>query len=84
MLTDQQIDSVTLAQWGAMPGSLALAHRAYARAVEAAATAEARALVVDALAALANPSLTWQQSRAEAERILGTWLGEAQKGDGHA
>lgn len=31
-LTDEQIDAVTMAQWG--PGAMPAAHRAYARAIE--------------------------------------------------
>ena len=34
-LSDEQIDGVTLSQWGAMKGGPLAAHRAYARAIEA-------------------------------------------------
>ena len=34
-LSDEQIDAVTLSQWGEMKGGPLAAHRAYARAIEA-------------------------------------------------
>ena len=36
-LTDEQIDAVTRQQWGEQLGVMMMAHRAYARAIEAAA-----------------------------------------------
>jgi hypothetical protein len=35
LLTDEQIDAVTREQWGQLLGSMMLAHRVYARAIEA-------------------------------------------------
>lgn len=35
MLSDEQINAMTLAQWGEANGAMMAAHRAYARAIEA-------------------------------------------------
>lgn len=51
---------------------------AFARAVEAA------QVMRRALQALDGPSHSWEESKAEAERILGAWLAEKPKEVAHA
>ena len=46
-LSDEQIDAVTLLQWGEMKGHPLAAHRAYARAIEAEVLKEQSAKMVD-------------------------------------
>lgn len=44
-LSDEQIDAVTLSQWGEMKGGPLAAHRAYARAIEAKVRKQDEALI---------------------------------------
>ena len=51
-LSDEQIDAVTLSQWGEVKGHPLAAHRAYARAIEAEVRGQDEALIWLMLAAL--------------------------------
>ena len=51
-LSDEQIDAVTLLQWGEMKGHPLAAHRAYARAIEAEVRGQDEALIRQMLEAL--------------------------------
>lgn len=51
-LSDEQIDAVTLLQWGEMKGHPLAAHRAYARAIEAEVRKQDEALIRQMLGAL--------------------------------
>ena len=55
-LSDEQIDAVTLLQWGEMKGQPLAAHRAYARAVEAEVRGQDEALIRQMLGALDDGS----------------------------
>lgn len=46
-LSDEQIDAVTLSQWGEMKGDPLAAHRAYARAIEAEVRGQDAALIAE-------------------------------------
>ena len=51
-LSDEQIDAVTLSQWGGMKGGPLAAHRAYARAIEAEVRGQDDALIRQLVEAL--------------------------------
>ena len=51
-LSDEQIDAVTLLQWGEMKGQPLAAHRAYARAIEAEVRKQDEALIRQMMKAL--------------------------------
>ena len=52
-LSDEQIDAVTLSQWGEMKGGPLAAHRAYARAIEAEVRGQDDALIKQLMDGLA-------------------------------
>ena len=52
MLSDEQINAVTLAQWGEANGAMMAAHRAYARAIEAEVRKQDTALIRQLVEAL--------------------------------
>lgn len=56
----------------------------FGREIEKDARAEAAEVMRRALQALNDPHQTWQQSRAEAARILGAWLAEKPQEAPHA
>lgn len=61
MLTDNQIDAVTVAQWGGVRLPLA-AHRAYARAIEAEVRGQDDALIRQLVEALEQSHATlWEE-----------------------
>lgn len=64
MLTDTEVDAITIAQWGEKRGLLLAAHRAYARAIEAEVHRQDDALIQQMLEALSLPCDRWSSTQA--------------------